>query len=171
MRIPCWGERQEIVEEALADEEQRFATTLTQGMALLNRHIEDLDGKVIGGDVVFRLYDTFGFPADLTADVARESGLGIDQEGFDRLMEEQRARGRAASGRFSADIGQRIRVDSTVDFQGYEAPEGAARVVWSFPGRRCRGTDRCRRWWRERRRRHCRTRRHAFLCRSRRSGG
>ena len=131
---PVLGERQEIVEEALADEEQRFATTLAQGMALLNRSIEDLDAKVIPGDVVFRLYDTYGFPADLTADVARESGLGIDQAGFDRLMEEQRARGRAASGRFSADIGQRIRVDSAVDFQGHDAQEGAGRVVGLFQG-------------------------------------
>ena len=131
---PVLGERQGIVEEALADEEQRFATTLAQGMALLNRSIEELDAEVIPGDVVFRLYDTYGFPADLTADVARESGLGIDQAGFDRLMEEQRARGRAASGRFSADIGQRIRVDSAVDFQGYEAEEGAACVVGLFQG-------------------------------------
>ena len=131
---PVLGERQRIVEEALADEEQRFATTLAQGMALLSRCIDELDGKVIPGDVVFRLYDTYGFPADLTADVARESGLGIDQVGFDRLMEEQRARGRAASGRFSADIGQRIRVDSTVDFQGYDGPEGSGRVVGLFQG-------------------------------------
>ncbi len=131
---PVLRERQEIVETALGDEEERFAATLAQGMSLLGGCIEDLQGKVIPGDVVFRLYDTYGFPADLTADVARENGLGIDQEGFDRLMEEQRARGRAASGRFSADIGQRIRVDSEVEFRGYEMPEGAGRVVGLFVG-------------------------------------
>ena len=131
---PVLCERQEIVETALGDEEERFAATLAQGMSLLGGCIEDLQGKVIPGDVVFRLYDTYGFPADLTADVARENGLGIDQEGFDRLMEEQRARGRAASGRFSADIGQRIRVDSEVEFRGYEMPEGAGRVVGLFVG-------------------------------------
>ena len=118
------------VEQALAEEEGRFAETLKNGMALLEQAIRDLRPGVhaIPGETVFKLYDTYGFPADMTADVARERGLAIDQAGFDRAMAEQRERARAGA-RFDAELGQSVRVDSTVSFTGYAAAESAARVV------------------------------------------
>jgi len=87
------------VEKVLAKEEQRFAETLDQGMEILEAAIADLDGKDIPGDVVFKLYDTYGFPVDLTADIARERGLTVDQSGFEEAMSGQRDRARAASKR------------------------------------------------------------------------
>ena len=119
---------------AVADEERRFADTLRSGMALLDGAIAGIEDKTIPGSVVFKLYDTYGFPADLTADVARERGLRIDQSGFDAAMAAQRARGRAAAARFSANPEQSIRVDSKVAFSGYSHLEGKATVVGLFEG-------------------------------------
>ncbi len=121
------------IEGALVEEEARFAKTLKSGMALLDDAIRDLPegAREIPGETVFKLYDTYGFPADMTADVAREKGLGIDQGGFDSAMEAQRARGRA-SARFDADAEQRVRVDSAVSFTGYAATEGDSRIVGLF---------------------------------------
>ena len=96
---PELGSRREIVERTLRIEEERFALTLDQGMRILNSAIVDLSGDTIPGETVFRLYDTFGFPVDLTADVARERGLKVDLDAFESAMEEQRRRARA-SGRF-----------------------------------------------------------------------
>ena len=120
------------ISEAVADEERRFADTLNSGMALLDGVIAKLEDTTIPGDVVFRLYDTYGFPPDLTADVARERGLDIDQAGFDRAMDAQRERGRAAASRFSAKVEQSIRVDSKVAFSGYSRHEGQASVLGVF---------------------------------------
>jgi alanyl-tRNA synthetase len=125
---PEFADQQDRIERTLLAEEERFAETLSQGMELLNKSIDDLDGNMIPGDVVFKLYDTFGFPADLTADVAREKGLTVDSAVFEQLMDQQRERARAAS-RFQADLGQQIRLDSTVDFTGYEALEQDAKVL------------------------------------------
>ena len=122
------------ITEAVADEEGRFADTLRSGMALLDGAIAGLKDNTIPGSVVFKLYDTYGFPADLTADVARERGLTIDQSGFDRAMEAQRARGRAAAARFNANLEQSIRVDSVVAFSGYTQHEGTATVVGLYEG-------------------------------------
>ena len=122
------------ITEAVADEEGRFADTLRSGMALLDGAIAGLKDKTIPGSVVFKLYDTYGFPADLTQDVARERGLTIDQAGFDRAMEAQRARGRAAAARFNANLEQSIRVDSIVAFSGYTQHEGTATVVGLYSG-------------------------------------
>ena len=116
----------------LAGEEDRFADTLRSGMALLDGVIRRLDGETIPGETAFKLYDTYGFPVDLTADIARERGLSVDQEGFDRAMGEQRARGRAAASRFDAKLEQNIRVDSAVEFCGYASTEGMATVVGLF---------------------------------------
>ena len=117
---------------ALAREEERFAETLRSGMNLLDGVIVRLDDTTIPGEVAFKLYDTYGFPVDLTADIARERGLTVDMAGFDRLMGEQRARGRAAASRFDAQVEQSIRVDTPVEFSGYAQLEGSAEVLGLF---------------------------------------
>ena len=122
----------ERIAGVLASEEDRFAETLRSGMALLDGVIRRLDGDTIPGETAFKLYDTYGFPVDLTADIAREGGLSVDQEGFDRAMDDQRARGRAAASRFDAKLEQSIRVDSVVEFCGYASTEGMATVVGLF---------------------------------------
>jgi len=111
--------------QILAQEEERFAETLTRGMALLDAEAAKLTSNVIPGETVFKLYDTYGFPADLTADVARERGLSIDQAGFDAAMEAQRARAQAAS-KFGADLRDTVKFDGKTSFSGYErlADEG-----------------------------------------------
>ena len=115
-------------ERVLQQEEERFAETLTSGMALLEAAIETLQGQVIDGAVVFKLYDTFGFPADLTADIARERGLGVDESGFEKLMEAQRERARAAS-RFGAELKKDTTVSGRTVFQGYEGLDGDGQVI------------------------------------------
>ncbi len=128
---PLLAERQEEVSKALLREEERFAETLSQGMELLNRTIKSLDGERIPGDVVFRLYDTYGFPVDLTADVARERKLEVDLDGFEEAMEAQRARGRAAA-RFDSSLAQRIHADGKAEFTGYEHVAGSGTVLGVF---------------------------------------
>src|SRR3984957_9786684 len=107
-------------ERVLQQEEERFAETLASGMALLEAAIEKLKGNVIDGAIVFKLYDPFGFPADLTADIARERGLTVDERGFELLMEAQRERARAAS-RFGIELQRGTTVSARTLFQGYEA--------------------------------------------------
>jgi alanyl-tRNA synthetase len=122
-------EKQRFVEEVLLREGEQFARTLETGMALLEEAIGKLGGRqTIAGDVVFRLYDTFGFPVDLTADVARERGLTVDQAGFEREMQAQRERGRAAS-KFGVDLSDAVTVDSSTEFRGYERLTDQGRVV------------------------------------------
>ena len=115
-------------ERVLEQEELRFAETLATGMGLLEEAIRTLRGKVIDGATVFKLYDTYGFPVDLTADIARERGLTIDQPGFDTAMEAQRERARAAS-RFGADLRAGTTLDARTTFQGYETLAAEGRVV------------------------------------------
>ncbi len=120
------------VERVLHQEELRFAETLTQGMRLLEEAIAGLSaGGVVPGETVFKLYDTYGFPEDLTADIARERRLTIDQAGFDRLMEQQRARARKAS-HFTAARGGAPRLDEPTEFLGYETLEADGRVLALF---------------------------------------
>jgi len=111
--------------QVLALEEERFAETLTRGMALLDAETAKVSSSVIPGETVFKLYDTYGFPADLTADVARERGLSIDQAGFDAAMEAQRARAQAAS-KFGAELRDTVKLEGKTSFSGYErlADEG-----------------------------------------------
>lgn len=132
---PTLRERRDHVVETLRAEEERFGETLNQGMDLLQGHIEQLEGDVIPGRVVFQLYDTYGFPADLTADVARERGLQVDMEGFEEAMEEQRSRGRAAAS-FSASLSQRVTVPTVVDFAGYDVDvsEGQIEAMFDLEG-------------------------------------
>jgi alanyl-tRNA synthetase len=105
--------------QVLAQEENRFAETLTTGMALLDAETAKLTSTVIPGETVFRLYDTYGFPLDLTADVARERGLTIDQAGFDSAMEAQRGRARAAS-KFGEGMRDSVKLPGKTDFLGYD---------------------------------------------------
>ncbi len=107
------------VERVLSQEEARFAETLEQGMEILETAIAGLQGTVIPGETVFQLYDTYGFPVDLTADIARERGLEVDMAGFEREMAAQRARARAA-GQFQADYAARVAVAGGSEFTGYE---------------------------------------------------
>ena len=112
----------------LLQEEDRFAETLTTGMSLLTAALDGLKAKVLDGETVFRLYDTYGFPADLTADVARERGYTIDSAGFEAAMEAQRERARAAS-RFGVDLRAGTQLDLQTAFCGYSALEGEAKIV------------------------------------------
>ena len=157
---PLIDERKDSIAAILLAEEERFARTLDHGMVLLDTHIADLGVRhalqsgalgaesaavasasetaepragraTIPGRVVFQLYDTFGFPADLTADVARERGLDVDMEGFESAMQEQRLRSQRA-GRFDASAEQRVQIDSDVEFEGYESLEGEANIVSLF---------------------------------------
>jgi alanyl-tRNA synthetase len=121
------------VERVLKQEEERFAETLANGMSLLEDAIRGLKGQVIDGQTVFKLYDTYGFPADLTADIARERGLSIDQVGFDVAMEEQRKRSQDAS-KFGVDLRAGTSIDARTLFQGYEGLEAKGHVVALLKG-------------------------------------
>jgi alanyl-tRNA synthetase len=114
--------------QVLAQEEIRFAETLATGMALLDAEAAKLTSSIIPGETVFRLYDTYGFPADLTADVARERGLTIDQEGFDVAMEAQRGRARAAS-KFGVDLRDSVKLSGRTEFSGYDRFAESAKVT------------------------------------------
>lgn len=117
------------VAQVLLKEEQRFAETLEHGMKILGQAIESMQGKVIDGDTVFRLYDTYGFPLDLTADVAREQGLEIDQQGFEQAMQAQKQRARASS-QFAAGSDELELSDvGSTRFNGYEHLSARGRVV------------------------------------------
>ncbi len=125
---PELGKQRGHIEKVLLQEEQRFAETLGQGMGILEDAIADLSGRTIPGDVVFKLYDTYGFPVDLTADIARERGLAVDEAGFEAYMEAQRERARAAS-RFDVEGGDRIDIAASTDFKGYESTQGSGEIV------------------------------------------
>ena len=119
------------VERVLKMEEQRFAETLDTGMKILEEDIRQQEGKVIPGETLFKLYDTYGFPVDLTADIARERGLEIDEDGFERCMCEQRERARRAS-HFAVDYNKDIQVSCGCDFTGYQSVKQNSRVVELF---------------------------------------
>ena len=128
---PELAKAQSHVEKVLQKEEQRFAETLDQGMEILDTAIQTLTGKEIPGDVAFKLYDTYGFPVDLTADIARERGLTVDQDGFEEAMAGQRDRARSAS-KFSLASDARIETDASSDFLGYAGTDGAGEVLAIF---------------------------------------
>ena len=116
------------VEKVLLKEEQQFELTLDQGMRILSDAISQLDEKEIPGEVVFKLYDTYGFPTDLTADIARERNLTLDMAGFDREMEAQRERARAASQFGSADTGD-LQLSDVTEFVGYDSLEDESTII------------------------------------------
>ncbi|WP_087018119.1 alanine--tRNA ligase [Thaumasiovibrio subtropicus] len=123
--------QQAVVEKVLKIEEENFGRTLDRGMAILTEALDALDGKVLDGETVFKLYDTYGFPADLTNDVARERGFSIDEPAFEVAMEAQRQRARDA-GQFGVDYNDAIKVDGESAFCGYDATQGDAKVVALF---------------------------------------
>ena len=124
---------QEKVERGLRNEEERFGETLAQGMRILQDDIEYMSGDTISGDTVFKLYDTYGFPVDLTADIAREKKLKIDYVGFEKNMQQQRDRARDAS-RFGGDYDVALDVKSEGDFIGYDALQGDTTITQIFSG-------------------------------------
>ncbi|MBY5990560.1 alanine--tRNA ligase [Ferrimonas balearica] len=121
-------QQQAMVEKVLRIEEENFARTLDRGMQLLNESLDGLDGEVLDGATVFKLYDTYGFPADLTNDVARERGVSIDEAGFEAEMAQQRQRARDAN-RFSVDYNQLTQVGVASEFTGYDELKQWAKVV------------------------------------------
>ncbi|QXC57110.1 alanine--tRNA ligase [Vibrio mimicus] len=123
--------QQALVEKVLRIEEENFGRTLDRGMSILNDALDQLSGKVLDGETVFKLYDTYGFPADLTNDVARERGFSIDEAGFEKAMEEQRQRAREA-GQFGTDYNSLIKSATNTEFCGYTASRGQSVVREMF---------------------------------------
>ena len=115
------------IEQTLLKEEKRFAETLDQGMKILTSAMDDISGDTIAGEVVFKLYDTYGFPLDLTADIARENELKIDEAGFESAMQQQRERARAA-GKFGTDYNDKLDVKGITEFVGYDKTDQEAQV-------------------------------------------
>lgn len=126
--FPELKQQQAQIERVLKSEEEQFAKTLEQGLRILEADLAELQGSVIPGDVVFKLYDTYGFPMDLTADIARERELTIDEAGFEREMEAQRERARAASN-FGLDYNSLIKVDGKTEFLGYHDLNSSSKVL------------------------------------------
>jgi alanyl-tRNA synthetase len=120
--------QQAHIERVLKAEEEQFAKTLEQGLKILEQDLAELKGTVVPGDVVFKLYDTYGFPMDLTGDIARERELTLDEAGFEREMNAQRERARSASS-FGLDYNSLIKVDAPTVFSGYENTHGNAKVI------------------------------------------
>ncbi|CDH05942.1 alanyl-tRNA synthetase [Xenorhabdus bovienii str. oregonense] len=123
--------QQSLVEQVLKTEEEQFARTLERGLQLLDEELEKLSGDTLDGETAFRLYDTYGFPVDLTADVCRERNIKVDEAGFDVAMENQRRRARESSG-FGTDYNEQIKVDGHSDFSGYEYNSQQATVMAIF---------------------------------------
>ena len=124
-------EKQQVITDALAREEDQFGKTLERGLAILQDSLNQLEGDVIPGEVVFKLYDTYGFPMDLTADIAREKQLRIDEEGFHAAMAQQRQRAQEAS-QFGVDYNQRLKSDVKTQFVGYTEVKDTADIVEIF---------------------------------------
>ena len=124
-------QQQAQVEQVLKTEEEQFARTLERGLALLDEELSKLKGDTLDGETAFRLYDTYGFPVDLTADVCRERNIKVDEAGFEAAMEEQRRRARESSG-FGSDYNAMIRVDGASEFKGYDHLELNGKVTALF---------------------------------------
>ncbi|MEW5249287.1 alanine--tRNA ligase [Microbulbifer discodermiae] len=125
---PELREKQQFIERALRKEEEQFAKTLDKGLALLEDALGSLEGSEIPGALVFTLHDTYGFPTDLTQDIARERGLSLDMDGYEAAMEAQRQRARAA-GKFKQDYTEVLDLEGSTEFLGYDATQAEGRVV------------------------------------------
>ena len=124
-------EMQQVISDTIKKEEEQFARTLDKGMGVLEAALADMTGTELSGELVFQLYDTFGFPTDLTNDVAREKGYTLDIAGYEKCMEEQRSRARSAS-QFSVDYTDSIRVEGSTEFCGYDALELSSNILGLF---------------------------------------
>lgn len=130
---PDLRKQQAHIEKTLRVEEEQFARTLENGLKILEQDLAGMKGKVIPGDVVFKLYDTFGFPMDLTADIARERDLTVDEAGFEQEMEKQRKRSQDA-GKFELDYNTLIKINVKTNFTGYSGIKGHGKVVALYRG-------------------------------------
>ena len=128
---PILVEQKDFVKKILKQEEEQFAKTLEQGMKILETEIETMGGKIISGETAFKLYDTYGFPFDLTADIARERELTVDRDGFDTAMEEQKKKSKESS-QFDVDYNDNIETDHSTEFTGYESTTGKGKVLAIF---------------------------------------
>ncbi|MEL0606096.1 alanine--tRNA ligase [Pseudoalteromonas undina] len=128
---PELAKQQEIIEKVLRIEEEQFGKTLERGLAILEESLSELKGDVIPGDLVFKLYDTYGFPADLTADVARERQMTIDHAGFEECMAVQRKTAQQA-GKFGADYNEQLKSEKHTEFKGYDSTHHSATVIEVF---------------------------------------
>ncbi|WP_312669368.1 alanine--tRNA ligase, partial [Stutzerimonas nitrititolerans] len=129
--FPELKQQQAHIERVLKTEEEQFAKTLEQGLKILEQDLAELSGSVIPGEVIFKLYDTYGFPVDLTGDIARERELTLDEEGFEREMQAQRERARSASA-FGMDYNSLVKVEGETRFTGYAGTSGSGKVVALF---------------------------------------
>ncbi|TCD24111.1 alanine--tRNA ligase [Pseudomonas sp. IC_126] len=129
--FPELKQQQAHIERVLKTEEEQFAKTLEQGLKILEQDLAELKGNVIPGEVIFKLYDTYGFPVDLTGDIARERELRLDEEGFEREMEAQRERARSASA-FGMDYNSLVKVEGETRFTGYLGTSGSGKVLALF---------------------------------------
>ena len=125
---PQLNEREAVITDALRNEEEQFARTLDNGMAILEEALADIEDTVIPGAVIFKLYDTYGFPVDLTNDIARERGLSLDLDGYEAAMAAQRRRSQDHAG-FKVDYSQTLNVEGETEFLGYETDQAAGAVV------------------------------------------
>ena len=121
-------EKGELIAQSIKAEEEQFARTLDKGMGVLESALKDLSGNVLPGELIFTLYDTYGFPTDLTNDIARERGYSLDLEGYETCMDQQRARARSAS-QFDIDYTDSIRLDGSTDFSGYSSLEEKGTII------------------------------------------
>ena len=126
--FPELKQQQAHIERVLKTEEEQFAKTLEQGLKILEQDLAELSGTVIPGEVIFKLYDTYGFPMDLTGDIARERELTLDEAGFEREMEAQRVRARSASS-FGVDYNSLVKVDADTRFLGYGATDASGELL------------------------------------------
>ena len=125
---PLLKKESKIIEANLLQEEQKFSETLNQGMSLLKSEIEELDGKLIPGETIFKLYDTFGFPVDMTADFARENGLQVDLVEYEELMFQQKERARSSNS-FSSVLPESLSIEGSTEFIGYEHKKANTKIV------------------------------------------
>ena len=125
---PLLKKESKIIELNLLQEEQQFSETLSQGMSLLENEIEGLDGKIIPGETIFKLYDTYGFPVDLTADFAREKGFELDLVEYEELMLQQKERARSSSS-FSSVLSESLSLEGSTEFVGYEKMNSDTKII------------------------------------------
>jgi len=125
---PILKKNSALIQANILQEEEQFASTLVQGMSLLKEEVKNLKGKTISGELIFKLYDTYGFPPDMTADFARENNLKVDLKGYEKSMNKQKERGREASA-FSSVLPESLNLKGGTDFVGYEKDEVKTKIL------------------------------------------